>query len=191
MNQTLGRACPQRAESDVFHARRAARRDGLALPSSWAAGMAPWPWQLPVNLVGTDSTLSLTLLCDRNSNIRDAVERVPTSSWFQRTIDGSWTFPTRPSQEGTWPAMLQRNLRSLAVRSLAGLLLAAVLLCPGTLVARDFPNIDPAKQMEARIVSGFGWLERAKTRQCGGRAASLCPTLRPRGRSRRTDQPPG
>jgi len=33
---TIGRACPQRAESDVFHARRAARRDGLALPGSWA-----------------------------------------------------------------------------------------------------------------------------------------------------------
>ncbi|MBM3840154.1 MAG: hypothetical protein FJ398_19740 [Verrucomicrobia bacterium] len=30
MNLTVGRACPQRAESDVFHARRAARRDGLA-----------------------------------------------------------------------------------------------------------------------------------------------------------------
>ncbi|MBM3840539.1 MAG: hypothetical protein FJ398_21765 [Verrucomicrobia bacterium] len=36
MNLWVGRACPQRAESDVFHARPAARRDGLALPSSWA-----------------------------------------------------------------------------------------------------------------------------------------------------------
>jgi len=36
MNLTVGRACPQRAESDVFHARRAARRDGLALPDSWS-----------------------------------------------------------------------------------------------------------------------------------------------------------
>jgi len=32
MNRTAGRACPQRAESDVFQARGPARRDGLALP---------------------------------------------------------------------------------------------------------------------------------------------------------------
>jgi len=34
----VGRACPQRADPDVFQARRAARRDGLALPAtgSWA-----------------------------------------------------------------------------------------------------------------------------------------------------------
>jgi len=36
MNQTVGRACPQRAESDVFQARRATRRDGLARPSGLA-----------------------------------------------------------------------------------------------------------------------------------------------------------
>jgi len=38
-NLTAGRACPQRAETDVLQARRAARRDGLALPTtgSWAA----------------------------------------------------------------------------------------------------------------------------------------------------------
>jgi len=35
MNLTVGRACPQRAESHVFQTRRAARRDGLALPGSW------------------------------------------------------------------------------------------------------------------------------------------------------------
>jgi len=34
MNVTVGRVCPQRAESDVLYARRAARRDGLALPKS-------------------------------------------------------------------------------------------------------------------------------------------------------------
>jgi len=81
MNLTVGRACPQRAESDVFQARGAARRDGLALPGSWrvrmlirprqlstsqptpspllggegvgscAAGRTPWPWHLSRNLV--------------------------------------------------------------------------------------------------------------------------------------------
>jgi len=40
MNQTVGRACPQRAESDVAEARRAARRDGLALPGSRGECMA-------------------------------------------------------------------------------------------------------------------------------------------------------
>ncbi|MBM3838995.1 MAG: DUF1080 domain-containing protein [Verrucomicrobia bacterium] len=34
MNTAVGRACPQRAERDVFQTRRAARRDGLALPCS-------------------------------------------------------------------------------------------------------------------------------------------------------------
>jgi len=46
MNRTVGRACPQRAESDVFHARRAARRDGLALPGSWAVCMLLKPRML-------------------------------------------------------------------------------------------------------------------------------------------------
>jgi len=53
MNLTVGRACPQRAESDVFHARRAARRDGLALPGSWGECMVPRPRELSTNLNAT------------------------------------------------------------------------------------------------------------------------------------------
>ncbi|MBM3838133.1 MAG: hypothetical protein FJ398_09235 [Verrucomicrobia bacterium] len=39
----------QRAASDVFHARRAARRDGLALPGSWGESMVIGPRKLSVN----------------------------------------------------------------------------------------------------------------------------------------------
>jgi len=49
MKRTVGRACPQRAESDVFQARRAARRDGLALPGSWGESMVIGPRKLPMN----------------------------------------------------------------------------------------------------------------------------------------------
>jgi len=82
MNHWVGRACPQRAGPDVFQARGAARRDGLALPStrSWAVGTARRPWKLLLNSVGTDSTPSLTLLCIRKCSLRDAAERVLTSS---------------------------------------------------------------------------------------------------------------
>jgi len=84
ISRWVGRTCPQRAGLDVFKARGAARRDGLALPAigSRAECMAPRPWLLPMNRVGTDSTPSLTLLCGRKSNVRDAVERVPTSPRF-------------------------------------------------------------------------------------------------------------
>ncbi|MBM3841602.1 MAG: hypothetical protein FJ398_27390 [Verrucomicrobia bacterium] len=42
MNRWVGRACPQRADLDVFQARGAARRDGLALPGSWAVCMGDY-----------------------------------------------------------------------------------------------------------------------------------------------------
>jgi len=48
-NQSVGRACPQRAESDVFHARGSARQDGLALPCSWGESMVIRPKSLPTN----------------------------------------------------------------------------------------------------------------------------------------------
>jgi len=51
MRQPVGRACPQRAESDVFHARGSARRDGLALPLTGSRDecMVLKPRQLPMN----------------------------------------------------------------------------------------------------------------------------------------------
>ena len=45
---------------------------------------------LPMNLVGMDSTPSLTLLSNRKNHIKDAVERVLTSSWSVRTARRPW-----------------------------------------------------------------------------------------------------
>jgi len=44
----------------------------------------------PMNMVGTDSTPSLTLRSDRKDNFRDAVERVLTNSWSVRTVRELW-----------------------------------------------------------------------------------------------------
>jgi len=46
---TIGRACPQRAGLDVLHSRRAARRDGLALPGSWAMSRSDRHRELSMN----------------------------------------------------------------------------------------------------------------------------------------------
>jgi len=61
---------------------------------SWAVGMVLRPRQLPMNRVGTDSTPSLTLLCDRKDSSRDAVERVLTSSWAVCTARRPWRLST-------------------------------------------------------------------------------------------------
>jgi len=97
MNRTVGRACPQRADPDVLKARRAARRDGLALPAigSRTKCMAPRPWQLPMNLSSGPWPLgrfSAGLRRVRGSSLKAAVRTI-SGSWAMCTARRPWELP--------------------------------------------------------------------------------------------------
>jgi len=97
MNQTVGRACPQRVELDVFHARQAARRDGLALPGSWGESMVTRPRRLRMNqTVGRacPQRAGLDVFHARQAARRDGL-----------ALPGSWgeSMVTRPRQASHEP----------------------------------------------------------------------------------------
>jgi len=116
MNLKVGRACPQRAATDVFQARRAARRDGLALPDSPAARSASEPQGFP-------SAPWLILSGARKNNLKNLNVAFPLNRLVVVTgVSGSGK--STLIRECLWPTLqsaLAKNKADLPHATLCGL----------------------------------------------------------------------
>ncbi|MBM3836691.1 MAG: hypothetical protein FJ398_01805 [Verrucomicrobia bacterium] len=108
-NQTVGRACPQRAESDVFHAPRADRRDRLALPVPGCRVLQPLVVFLAAGIVLADDFQGSThQVAYDGEEIRYSIEAPDDPvARLQKRIDNGEARLKFDSKFGYLPALLE------------------------------------------------------------------------------------